>query len=94
MKRGAIRLFTQNNVNAEFRPATKKTKNILMNQRFLLPVLISAIVFTGCNDAGTEKSVNNNDSLYSGTKFNENIRATNAQTPEEERKGFKLPEGF
>ena len=65
-----------------------------INQRFLLPVMISAIVFTGCSDAGTEKSASNNDSLYSGTKFNENIRATNAQTPEEERKGFKLPEGF
>jgi putative heme-binding domain-containing protein len=65
-----------------------------ITQRFLLPALISAIVLTGCNDAGTEKTGNKNDSLYSGTKFNENIRATNAQTPEEERKGFKLPEGF
>ncbi|RVU01351.1 c-type cytochrome [Mucilaginibacter limnophilus] len=34
------------------------------------------------------------DSLYSGILFNENIRRTTALTPEEERLGFKLPEGF
>ncbi len=34
------------------------------------------------------------DSLYSGTKFNEHIRSTAALTPEEEQKGFKLPDGF
>ncbi|MBO9570718.1 MAG: hypothetical protein J7497_00680 [Chitinophagaceae bacterium] len=65
-----------------------------ITQRFFLPVMIGAILATGCNDAGTDNSAGKNDSLYSGTKFNENIRATNAQTPEEERKGFKLPDGF
>lgn len=34
------------------------------------------------------------DTLYSGPKFNEHIRSTTARTPEEERLGFKLPEGF
>lgn len=37
---------------------------------------------------------NANDTLYSGEKFNEHIRSTEARTPEEERAGFKLPEGF
>lgn len=32
--------------------------------------------------------------MYSGAKFNEHIRSTTARTPEEERKGFKLPDGF
>jgi putative heme-binding domain-containing protein len=34
------------------------------------------------------------ESQYSGTLFNENIRSTTARTPEEERLGFKLPPGF
>lgn len=34
------------------------------------------------------------DSLYSGALFNDNIRSTSAHTPEEERLGFKLPPGF
>lgn len=34
------------------------------------------------------------DSLYSGSKFSEHVRTTEARTPEEERQGFKLPEGF
>jgi len=34
------------------------------------------------------------DSKYSGDLFNENIRSTDPRTPEEERKGFKLPAGF
>lgn len=34
------------------------------------------------------------ESKYSGDLFNENIRSTDPRTPEEERKGFKLPPGF
>lgn len=64
-----------------------------MNQR-LLPALLSVLVYTGCTNTGNEKAGNQNDSLYSGTKFNDHIRSTEALTPEEERKGFKLPEGF
>lgn len=34
------------------------------------------------------------DTLYDGPLFRENIRSTQALSPEEERLGFKLPEGF
>lgn len=34
------------------------------------------------------------ESKYSGDLFNENIRSTDPRTPEEERKGFRLPPGF
>ncbi|MFT3747356.1 MAG: c-type cytochrome [Agriterribacter sp.] len=49
---------------------------------------------SACNNRTNETSVDKPDSLYSGSKFNEHIRSTVARTPEEERKGFKLPEGF
>lgn len=65
-----------------------------MNQRFLLPALFSVFVYTGCKNANQETPGNSNDSLYSGTKFNEHIRSTEARTPEDEQKGFKLPDGF
>src|SRR5688500_8718597 len=65
-----------------------------INQRVLRPAVFSLLIFTGCNDASQEKSEAVDDSLDSGTKFNEHIRSTEARTPEEERKGVKLPEGF
>src|SRR5688500_17309285 len=65
-----------------------------INQRVLLPALLSVCIYSGCKNANQETSENSNDSLYSGTKFNEHIRSTDARTPEDERKGFKLPEGF
>jgi putative heme-binding domain-containing protein len=34
------------------------------------------------------------ESHFAGTNFKEHIRSTEARTPEEERSGFKLPEGF
>src|SRR5690606_2227408 len=34
------------------------------------------------------------NSRFSGPKFSEHIRSTEARTPEAERAGFKLPEGF
>ena len=43
---------------------------------------------------GSCKPEVDNDSKYSGEKFNENIRSTEARTPEEERAGFKVPPGF
>ncbi|GIL21729.1 MAG: hypothetical protein BroJett042_02420 [Bacteroidota bacterium] len=39
-------------------------------------------------------SKQDNEDKYSGALFNENIRTTDPRTPEEERKGFKLPPGF
>ena len=50
-----------------------------------------SLVFTGCKNADEP---GNNIDKYSGEKFRENIRSTPARTPEEERLGFKLPEGF
>ncbi|MES2429141.1 MAG: PVC-type heme-binding CxxCH protein [Bacteroidota bacterium] len=45
--------------------------------------------------AVTEKEESKDDeSLYSGPLFNDNIRSTTARTPEEERLAFKLPPGF
>src|SRR5690606_40098002 len=34
------------------------------------------------------------NSRFSGPKFSEHIRSTEARTPEEQRAGFVLPEGF
>lgn len=49
---------------------------------------------SACNNGSNEKPADGPDTLYSGSKFNEHIRSTVARTPEEERRGFKLPEGF
>ncbi|MFT3948308.1 MAG: HEAT repeat domain-containing protein [Agriterribacter sp.] len=49
---------------------------------------------TACNSGSNEKAIDKPDTLYSGAKFNEHIRSTVARTPDEERQGFKLPEGF
>ncbi len=50
--------------------------------------------FAGCNSSSQNNPNSTNDSLYSGVHFNEHIRSTTARTPEEEKAGFKLPEGF
>jgi putative heme-binding domain-containing protein len=55
-------------------------------------ILMAMLVATGCNK-GSEKSAGD-DAKYSGKKFQEHIRSTEARTPEEERLGFKLPPGF
>ncbi|MBW7943211.1 MAG: hypothetical protein H3C64_12685, partial [Candidatus Kuenenia stuttgartiensis] len=34
------------------------------------------------------------DTIYGGAKFKDNVRVTEALSPEEERLGFKLPDGF
>lgn len=65
-----------------------------LKNHILAPALICALLFSGCKNNEQKKSDLGNDSLYSGTKFNEHIRSTEARTPEDERKGFKLPEGF
>lgn len=50
----------------------------------------------GCSqkDSGKESTKSDESAKFSGEKFNEHIRSTPARTPEEERLGFKLPEGF
>lgn len=63
-----------------------------MKKWFISPVLVCAVL--GCNTSPSNNSNSNNDSLYSGTHFNEHVRSTEARTPEEEKAGFKLPEGF
>ena len=64
-----------------------------VNQSLNLIYLVWVLVFVGCTDKKRETS--EADSLrFSGKKFNEHIRSTEARTPEEERLGFKLPPGF
>ncbi|MDF9799630.1 putative heme-binding domain-containing protein [Catalinimonas alkaloidigena] len=56
-------------------------------------IAISTALFLGaCNPAPEEQE--ENEAQYSGSKFSEHIRTTEARTPEEERQGFILPEGF
>lgn len=64
-----------------------------INRVSALSVFIMPLLFAGCHDKGSEKSAAD-DSRFSGKKFNEHIRSTEARTPEEERSGFKLPPGF
>lgn len=52
------------------------------------------IFFLGCTEKDSREESSNEKLRFSGEKFNEHIRSTAARTPEEERKGFKLPEGF
>lgn len=58
-----------------------------------LPVAITiagfTILFFSCKDSPQQ-----DNKEYSGDKFAVHIRTTEARTPEEERLGFKLPEGF
>ncbi len=64
-----------------------------MNKEYNLPIksilILSLLMVSECN-----REVKEDDSLYSGEKFNESIRSTDARTPEEERAGFRLPPGF
>ena len=66
-----------------------------MNVNKISAVLFFAGVFffAGCNNRSSEPSAEK-DSRFSGKKFNEHIRSTDARTPEEEQSGFKLPSGF
>lgn len=60
----------------------------------MLFCLILTIALNACNQGNREYEVTDTDTLYSGPKFNEHVRNTEALTPEEERLGFKLPDGF
>ncbi len=65
-----------------------------MFRRFLLLTVPVVVMLCGCAGSGSKNMENTNDTLYSGEKFNEHIRSTEARTPAEEKAGFKLPEGF
>jgi putative heme-binding domain-containing protein len=69
-----------------------------MNTRLTIALLLSAFFsLSACNEHGSNNqsvSLNDTDTAYSGPKYNDHIRFTNSRTPEQERQGFKLPEGF
>lgn len=54
---------------------------------------VSGLLFTTCGDKKTEMDEADAE-RFNGQKFREHIRSTEALTPEDERKGFVLPEGF
>lgn len=51
--------------------------------------IVAIYLFAACNTSQKEDK-----RQFSGDNFTANIRTTEARTPEEERLGFKLPEGF
>jgi putative heme-binding domain-containing protein len=55
-------------------------------------ILAVLLLLEGCKNKDSESA--SADSRFSGKKFNEHIRSTDARTPEDERTGFVLPEGF
>lgn len=57
-------------------------------------VFLGLLLFTACKDNKTEQEKLAEASRFSGKKFSEHIRSTEARTPEEQRAGFKLPDGF
>lgn len=57
-----------------------------------LTFLASVFLFVGCNDKPSDPQADKD--RFSGKKFNEHIRSTEARTPDEEQSGFKLPPGF
>src|SRR5688500_4581010 len=68
-----------------------------MNRNRILLLLFFAglLIFIGCKyHRALEQTQPVDDSKYSGGPFKEHIRPTEARTPEEERLGFRLPEGF
>lgn len=65
-------------------------------QRIRSLVFISCICMLfviSCKEKNAQ-GLSSNDSRFSGKKFNEHIRSTEARSPAEERAGFLLPEGF
>ncbi|HNR05982.1 MAG TPA: hypothetical protein PKM27_01630 [Saprospiraceae bacterium] len=55
-----------------------------------LPLLTGILLFI----CACQTKAPQDDRLYTGDLFHENIRSTDPRTPEEERQGFKLPPGF
>ncbi|MEK6477266.1 PVC-type heme-binding CxxCH protein [Catalinimonas sp. 4WD22] len=60
--------------------------------RMITCAVVISFLLGACSHSQEERE--ENEALYSGSKFSEHIRTTEARTPEEERQGFKLPEGF
>src|SRR5918993_313744 len=57
--------------------------------------LIAFASFLACkHQKSVQESKQVDNGKYSGPAFKDHIRPTEARTPEEERLGFKLPEGF
>lgn len=56
-------------------------------------VCLNLLLLSACRD-GAESDVSSDDGRFSGKKFNEHIRSTEARTPEEQQAGFLLPDGF
>lgn len=54
--------------------------------------LTGIMLSLACSQTNEKKA--SDDGRFSGPKFREHIRSTDARTPEEERAGFVLPEGF
>lgn len=62
-------------------------------KKWIIPSAL-LLALAGCNSSSQDGTGKTNDSLYTGIHFNEHIRSTEARTPDEEKAGFKLPEGF
>jgi putative heme-binding domain-containing protein len=65
-----------------------------MNTRKLLPLVLFACASLTIGCKNEKEKTASSDDRFKGKKFNEHIRSTEARTPEEERQGFVLPEGF
>lgn len=55
---------------------------------------IGLLLFSACDKNSSQEDGAGDDSRFSGKLFREHIRSTEARTPEDEKAGFKLPEGF
>lgn len=65
-----------------------------ISHTLLAASLLGISCLTGCSDKGSEEESAADNSRFSGQKFREHIRSTEARTPDEQRAGFKLPDGF
>jgi putative membrane-bound dehydrogenase-like protein len=70
----------------------------MMPMQKLILIAISlglcSLIQIGCKSGKEEPRKDEGKDKYSGQEFKENIRSTPARTPEDQRLGFKLPEGF
>lgn len=58
-------------------------------------ITLAILCFSACqNNSGSTDHYSGDINAYTGENFTVNIRTTAALTPEDERQGFKLPEGF
>ena len=65
-----------------------------MRKFFKVAVVLSFFIGTGCKSDDAKQAKTEEQDKYSGPQFRDHIRSTAARTPEEDRLGFKLPEGF